>query len=54
MHSIMEHVASNMALLGNGHTQLMFAFSDQGRPRVLPFSECIVLIYINLDKGMDV
>ena len=26
----------------NGHTQLMFAFSDLGRPRVLSFSERLV------------
>ena len=28
-------------IVWNGHNQLIFAFSDLGRPRVLSFSECL-------------
>ena len=41
---ILWHDAVYHEAVWNGHTQLMFAFSDLGRPRVLSFSERLVQV----------
>ena len=49
----MTQFAMKRITVWNGHTQPMSAFSDLGQPRVLPFSERLVLQWCNFTSSGD-